>query len=405
MINIFHIKNSKKELKPIFINIRPESYCAEAVALFARMEEQPTTALKELINKTILDLKSAGIWDKTDKFHKWDLHTEQASLLDWKNPELDAEVVGTNVTFAPGSGLLTSATGHIELNYNPSTDATSFTLENAAFSLDDVSELKVSGFNFGAYNTTSNMDVILFRTFVDSDTTRFRPLLYMGNQAGFYWSNRLKGSFYTWYCEKPTTTTLAMYSDSTTSTTSTSKTFTTMVNQNLVLGGFRADSGNVTRVPINTSLFWIGGKFTSEQRAAYYDIINYWKANIGTVSEEFYGIEKVRNGGFDTTDRWITMDGWNIDNGVASCDGTVNTAIYQDVRGENGKGYKIEITISNYESGMLLIGGSTNALSVTRNGTYKYIRIWTSDSILYLKSHPSSGFKGSIDNVSVKELL
>jgi len=283
MINIFHIKSSNKELKPILITYKPESYCAEAVALFARMEEQPSTALKELINKTIIDLKTSGIWDKTDKFHKWDLHTDQASLLDWKNPELDAEVVGTNVTFTPASGVLTSSTGHIELNYNPSTDATSFTLTDAAFSLDDVSELDTSSFNFGAYNTTSNIDVILFRTFVNIDATYFRPLLYMGNQASFYWTNRLKGSYYTWYCEKPTTTTLAMYSDSTTYATSTSKTFTTMVNQNLVLGGYRGPNGNVARVPINTSLFWIGGKFTSEQRVAYYNIISYWKEHINEV--------------------------------------------------------------------------------------------------------------------------
>lgn len=277
-LNIPQVSGSITYSPTIIVN----PYGPEATALFNRMTVQPSTALKQLIDKTITDLKSAGIWDKTDKFHKWDLHTEQASLLDWKNPELDAEVVGTNVTFAPGSGLLTSATGHIELNYNPSTDATSFTLTDAAFSLDDISELPPGSYNFGAYNTTSTMDVILFRTFVEINDTYFRPLLVMGNQAIFSWTNRLKGSYNTWYCEKPTATTLAMYSDSTTYATSTSKTFTTMVNQNLVLGGYRLPSGNVTRVPINTSLFWIGGKFTSEQRAAYYDIINYWKANISS---------------------------------------------------------------------------------------------------------------------------
>jgi len=117
------------------------------------------------------------------------------------------------------------------------------------------------------------------------------------------------------------------------------------------------------------------------------------------------GSELVTNGNFDTDSNWTLDSGWSIADGIGSCDGTPNASIYQNVGGVLGTVYKIEVTISNYISGTLQIGGSSANLEASANGTFTHYRTWTSDSTLYLKSKSGDGFNGSIDNVSVQEVL
>jgi hypothetical protein len=106
----------------------------------------------------------------------------------------------------------------------------------------------------------------------------------------------------------------------------------------------------------------------------------------------------------DPNDDWSLDSGWSIGDGVASCDGTSNAAIYQNIGGVLDTVYKIELTISNYVSGTLQIGGSSRNLEASANGIFTHYRTWTSDPTLYLKSKSGDGFNGSIDNVSVKQV-
>jgi len=117
------------------------------------------------------------------------------------------------------------------------------------------------------------------------------------------------------------------------------------------------------------------------------------------------GSELVSNGDFEngSTD-WSLDSGWSIADGIGSCDGTSGASIYQNVGGVLDTTYKIEVTISNYISGTLQIGGSSANLEASANGTFTHYRTWTSDSTLYLKSKSGDGFNGSIDNVSVKQV-
>ena len=141
----------------------------------------------------------------------------------------------------------------------------------------------------------------------------------------------------------------------------------------------------------------IANQFTFN-RASLGTIVNE-QGLIETVSN--IGPELVTNGSFDTDSDWSKNSGWTISGGNASSDGiSSNSSLYQNVGGVNNTIYKITGTISNYVSGTLQVGGSSNFLAVNSNGDFVHYRQWTSDSTLYLKS---VNFIGSIDNVSVKE--
>ena len=100
---------------------------------------------------------------------------------------------------------------------------------------------------------------------------------------------------------------------------------------------------------------------------------------------------------------WTVGTGWSFGDDIASCDGTASSSLYQNVLGVESKTYKITGTVSNYTSGTLQVGGSSNALEVSGDGAFIHYRVWTSDPNLYLKSKPGDGFNGSITNISVKE--
>ena len=67
------------------------------------------------------------------------------------------------------------------------------------------------------------------------------------------------------------------------------------------------------------------------------------------------GSELVTNGDFATDSDWTKGTGWGISGGTANCDGTQtsNSLIYQSGVLANADNFKCEITISNYQSGVL----------------------------------------------------
>lgn len=260
-------------------------YCEEATALFTRMAVQPSVGLKELIDKTIIDLKDAGIWSITDKIHKWDLHNEQASLLDWKNAAHNSFVAAGTPLFTPKYGVQTKGLEEaveenrswIDLNLIPSTDCIYGSLNDMAFSLDDLVGTLILSFNFGAKNTSNN-SYILFRT-KESDAAN-RPWLYLNSALQRVYNNA--GGIKLYYNVRPNATEIRVYQNATTYQLGTGNNSVGMVNQSLVLGGNREYNGAINRYGISTSTFWMGSQMTAEQIVSWYDIINYWKANIGS---------------------------------------------------------------------------------------------------------------------------
>lgn len=72
----------------VAIRTRPvaSSYDPAAVAYFAAMTVQPSTARKELLNALIVGLKADGVWDTYDLLYIGASHDQQAARLNVVNP-------------------------------------------------------------------------------------------------------------------------------------------------------------------------------------------------------------------------------------------------------------------------------------------------------------------------------
>jgi len=131
-------------------------------------------------------------------------------------------------------------------------------------------------------------------------------------------------------------------------------------------------------------------------------------ANGNVDSIDKLGVEEIVNGDFATDSDWDKGTGWSISNGYASCNGEDSSAIKQEVSDLTiGKTYKIIFNILNYTSGSIkayLPFGQPNLGDFSSNGTYTLVTTISSSSQkeIYFRSNL---FIGSIDNVSVKEVI
>lgn len=119
--------------------------------------------------------------------------------------------------------------------------------------------------------------------------------------------------------------------------------------------------------------------------------------------------EKVTNGAFATDTAWDKQAGWTIAAGAGTCDGTsgrINTD--SDLGVVAGQTYVITYDVIGTSAGFVKINGSSGtgtsafATSVNRSadGTYTEYLVATGDGRL---AFYSTGFVGSIDNVSVTQ--
>jgi hypothetical protein len=121
-----------------------------------------------------------------------------------------------------------------------------------------------------------------------------------------------------------------------------------------------------------------------------------------------FGSELVTNGNFNNDSDWSKETGWTISGGKASYNGSAsNNAIYQTISVTSGKIYKLSFTVVNYVSGTLIGNISTGATAggtgnITANGDYSF-NITASGQLCIFRS--TSSFNGSIDNISVVEVV
>ena len=98
---------------------------------------------------------------------------------------------------------------------------------------------------------------------------------------------------------------------------------------------------------------------------------------------------------------------WTIANGVATRDGSaVNSGIDQANVFENGKFYRVSYSISNRTQGSLtLYRGQGTQLISNDNSNGDFVYYFTSGGASKLLVNGVSNFDGSVDNISVKEVL
>ena len=388
-LNIPQVSGSITYSPTIIVN----PYGPEATALFNRMTVQPSTALKQLIDKTITDLKTAGIWQITDKFHKWDLHTEQASLLDWKNPAHDATDDGSPY-FIPNYGVATiSNESYIDLNFIPSIDCQYASLNDMGFALDDLTGGYTRGANFGSYDK-ANTTFLGFRTM---EVGAKRPWLWFNTKAQRVWNSN--GGINLYYNDRPNATEQRIYKSPTNSILG-ANTSVAMTDNKIFIGAYAASNGGAIKSSINTSVFWLGKSLSEAQRTALYNIIDYWKANIGAANylgEEIISNEADRAFTSDTG-WWIKGADWTIGGGAATSTSSSGILLSPQIF-QVGKVYEISYTILSGSVGSLNYGGSGYIFQPSVTGDYKMFFKGTVSARLGLYGI------GSITNISVKEVL
>ena len=110
----------------------------------------------------------------------------------------------------------------------------------------------------------------------------------------------------------------------------------------------------------------------------------------------------VVNGSFDTDSDWIAETGWTIANGKANANVTGTQAIYQSGITLN-KWYKVTYTISNYVSGDVRLRVGTSSTPTVRSSNGTFTEYLYATGVNQVRISPfTSGFIGSIDNVSVQ---
>ena len=122
---------------------------------------------------------------------------------------------------------------------------------------------------------------------------------------------------------------------------------------------------------------------------------------------EVIGGEEVTNGDFATDTDWTKGAGWSISGGTANCIGGAGSLNLTQVALEIGKTYTVTYTVSNYSAGTIhpIMGGWTHGTYQSSNGTYTEVisnNHASANTTFYMQG--KSGFVGSIDNISVKEV-
>jgi len=116
------------------------------------------------------------------------------------------------------------------------------------------------------------------------------------------------------------------------------------------------------------------------------------------------GSELITNGGFDTDSDWNKATGITISGGSANFTGVSGQYLNQNINFVSGKVYEITFNVLSGSGALTVFLGGGNNVSPSSYvvGENKIIATGGgSDSIIYL----GSAFTGSIDNVSVKEVL
>jgi len=105
----------------------------------------------------------------------------------------------------------------------------------------------------------------------------------------------------------------------------------------------------------------------------------------------------------DPNDYWTLGTGWSIEDGNASCDGTDGVNLSQNGVIQNSKTYKITFDVDLTSGTLFLRVGLSyiTDLTITTSGSYEATVVSDGTNLIFR----SGVFVGSIDNVSVKEII
>lgn len=96
----------------------------------------PSASTQTKQNQLLLDLKSSGAWAKLDVFYMFaNDGSKEFATINWKNPNANQiTLVGALMTWN-SSGYIGGALSYLNTNYNPTTNATNLSQNNASFGI------------------------------------------------------------------------------------------------------------------------------------------------------------------------------------------------------------------------------------------------------------------------------
>lgn len=121
------------------------------------------------------------------------------------------------------------------------------------------------------------------------------------------------------------------------------------------------------------------------------------------------GSEMTTNGTFTgSAAGWTLEAAWTYGSNKITSDGTTYDIAKQDISAVSGRTYRIQIVVSGYAGSALWVGiGDDNAGTPSADGTYTYDITYDGTGVDagYIRISSSAGFIGSVESISVKELL
>jgi len=303
----------------------------EATDLFARMDVQPSKRLKDLINKTIVDLKTEEIWDLDDVRYQLNLHTAQASNLNWISNGFDVGPVNSpiHILFEGYSG---NSISYLRTYYTPSVNAVNYALNDAGMGISTSNEELVFKYLISSRSTSGDIADMHSLTGgiagrMNGNTSTDVDVVY-GTTEGVFDVQRTASSGMTGYAEGIETQDVPVAVGIVPT-----REIWLMALQNI---GSRALSS------LNTMNYArIGASLTPAQLLRNVEIVRYFNDNVyGTYD---FGGEQILNGSFDGDTGWTYPAGWVIEDGVAKHSNAYNAvALYQTCDITAGSYYMLE---------------------------------------------------------------
>lgn len=140
-------------------------YCAEFQAVYDKWTTKPHADTAAIFNTMVETLVDGGVWDSLDIFPFFAVHTNDdgEALIDWIHPDSTLTAVNSP-TFTPYEGFTgDGSTSYINTNWNPSTDAQNYTLNDGLVTA--YLRLNIqSEYNIGSDDGTNRIDIKLRNT-------------------------------------------------------------------------------------------------------------------------------------------------------------------------------------------------------------------------------------------------
>jgi lysophospholipase L1-like esterase len=130
-------------------------YNAKADSLFSWMIPTPPDSIKTLLNNLVTSLSAYGTWDSLDNYTMLAAATPQHARLNFIKHD-SATIVGTPI-FIPFLGYYTKNNGYINTNYNPTSNAVKYKINNASFGFYVYNDTVQAKIDFGARSTSGTI--------------------------------------------------------------------------------------------------------------------------------------------------------------------------------------------------------------------------------------------------------